>query len=111
MPPLGDIGTSWSWSTTLLGTPKRFHSDRYTLLPSLRLCIKVWTRVGIPDVIHTDQGTQFVFDLMKQIHHLLGVRGETSSPYHAQSNGLVERFNATLKQMPRRLCQEKPKDW
>lgn len=26
-------------------------------------------------------------------------------------NGLVERFNGTLKQMLRRLCAERPKDW
>lgn len=27
------------------------------------------------------------------------------------SNGLVERFNGTLKTMVKRMCQEKPKDW
>ena len=26
-------------------------------------------------------------------------------------NGLVERFNGTLKQMLRQLCAERPKDW
>ena len=32
-------------------------------------------------------------------------------PYHAQSNGLVERFNGTLKQILKKLCFERPKDW
>jgi hypothetical protein len=26
-------------------------------------------------------------------------------------NGLVERFNGTLKQMLKRMCSERPKDW
>lgn len=34
-----------------------------------------------------------------------------SSPYHAQCNGLCERFNGTLKQMLKRVAIERPKDW
>ena len=34
-----------------------------------------------------------------------------SSPYHPQCNGLVERFNGTLKAMLKKLCVERPKDW
>ena len=31
--------------------------------------------------------------------------------YHAQSNGLVERFNGTLKTVLKKLTSEKPRDW
>jgi transposase InsO family protein len=71
----------------------------------------VWTRVGVPAEVLTDRGTQFTSETMKQVHRLLGTKGITTTPYHAQANGLVERFNATLKTMLKRLCAERPKDW
>ena len=35
----------------------------------------------------------------------------TSSPYHQQTNGLVERFNGTLKSMLRKYALEAPQSW
>ena len=35
----------------------------------------------------------------------------TSSPYHQQTNGLVERFNGTLKSMLRKYAFEAPQSW
>ncbi|XP_076451106.1 uncharacterized protein LOC143286993 [Babylonia areolata] len=72
---------------------------------------QMWTRVGVPSEVLTDRGTQFTSDVMAQVNRLLGIHGRTTTPYHAQANGLVERFNATLKKMIQRLCIEKPKDW
>lgn len=71
----------------------------------------MWSRYGVPEEVLTDRGTQFTSDVMKQAYALLGVRGLTTTPYHAQANGLVERFNGTLKSMIRKLCLERPKDW
>ncbi|PIK63031.1 hypothetical protein BSL78_00038 [Apostichopus japonicus] len=34
-----------------------------------------------------------------------------TSPYHPMCNGLVEKFNGTLKRMLRRMCSERPSDW
>ena len=84
------------------------HIDAETVAEALW---EVWTHVGVPKEILTDMGTQFVSDLMKQVHKLLGTKPRTTTPYHAQANGLVERFNATLKQMLKRLCIDHPKDW
>lgn len=39
------------------------------------------------------------------------LRQLTTTPYHPMCNGLVERFNGTLKQILRRLCADRPKDW
>ena len=35
----------------------------------------------------------------------------TTSPYHARTNGMVERFNHTVKTMLRKMASEKPKNW
>lgn len=72
---------------------------------------KMWTRYGVPKEVLTDRGTQFTGEVMKQVCALLGIKGLTTTPYHAQGNGLVERFNATLKSMIKKLCMERPKDW
>nr|XP_045588677.1 uncharacterized protein LOC123750621 [Procambarus clarkii] len=34
-----------------------------------------------------------------------------TTPYHAMGNGLVERFNDTLKRMLRKMLIEQPKEW
>ena len=50
-------------------------------------------------------------DVTQQVNLLLSIKGMATTPYHAQCNGLVERFNGTLKTMLRKLCQERPKEW
>ena len=71
----------------------------------------MYSRVGFPSEILTDLGTQFVSGIMKAVCRLLSIRKLTTTPYHAMCNGLVERFNGTLKSMLRKLCEEKPADW
>nr|KAG5708955.1 hypothetical protein BaRGS_009364 [Batillaria attramentaria] len=44
---------------------------------------------GFPDQIVSDNGTQFVSDLMKEIYKLLSIKSVHTSPYHAQSNGMI----------------------
>ena len=59
----------------------------------------------------TDCGSQFTAEVMKEVSRLLSLQQLTTTPYHPMCNGLVERFHATLKQMLRRMCAERPKDW
>ncbi|XP_069138991.1 uncharacterized protein [Argopecten irradians] len=73
--------------------------------------VDIYSRVGIPREVLTDQGSQFTSDLMKEVSRLLSIRRFTTTPYHPMCNGLVERFNGTLKQMLKRMCAERPKDW
>ena len=73
--------------------------------------LKIYSRVGIPREVLTDQGTQFVSGLMTGVSRLLSINQLTSSPFHPQCNGLVEKFNGTLKHMLKKLCSERPTDW
>ena len=71
----------------------------------------IWSRVGIPGEVLSDQGPQLVSEITKEFVRLLSVKHNKSSMYHPISNGLTERFNGTLKQMLRKLCVGQPKDW
>eukprot|EP00057_Strongylocentrotus_purpuratus_P000907 XP_001186509.2 PREDICTED: uncharacterized protein LOC754648 [Strongylocentrotus purpuratus] len=71
----------------------------------------IYSRVGIPREVLTDRGSQFTSELMKEVSRLFSIRQMTTTPYHPACNGLVERFNGTLKSMLRKMCEERPKDW
>ena len=73
--------------------------------------IQLFSRVGFPKVILTDQGSNFMSKLLKQVYKLLGIKGIRTTPYHPQTDGLVERFNQTLKQMLRKFVNETGTDW
>ena len=73
--------------------------------------VKVFARVGIPRELLTDQGTNFQSRLLAEVYCLLNIAGLRTSPYHPQTDGLVERFNQTLKAMLRKCVSEKGKDW
>ena len=73
--------------------------------------VEMFTRVGVPKEVLSDQGSQFTSGLMAEVSRLLSIKQVFTTPYHAQCNGLVEKFNGTLKAIIKRLCSEKPKDW
>ena len=51
------------------------------------------TRYGVPFQIHSDQGSQFESNLFQELCKVLGIEKTRTTPYHPQSDGLVERFN------------------
>ena len=53
-------------------------------------------RHGCPQIILTDRGTHFNNQLIKGLMERFNIKHLLSSPYHPQTNGLVERFNRTL---------------
>ena len=65
----------------------------------------------MPEEILTKQVTQFMSECMLEVSRLLSIKGLTSTPYHPICNGLLERWNRTLKFMLKRLCQDQPKQW
>ncbi len=69
------------------------------------------SRVGIPKEILTDQGTAFMSRTIRELYELLGIKSVRTSVYHPQTDGLVERFNRTLKTMIRKFVHEDAKNW
>ena len=70
----------------------------------------IFTRLGVPKEVLTDQGSNFLSSLMEELYRMLGTRHLKTSPYHPQTNGAVERFHGTLKHMLRKTTTDK-RDW
>lgn len=84
--------------------------DRFTRWPEVtplneitaqtvaRALVETWiSRFGVPLTIITDQGRQFESSLFNELCQLLNIKHWRASPYHPQSNGMVERLHRTLK--------------
>ena len=56
-------------------------------------------RFGMPIVIHSDQGREFENIIMQELCILCGSHKTRTTPYHPESDGLVECFNRTLPMM------------
>ncbi|CAM4532741.1 unnamed protein product [Lepidochelys kempii] len=73
--------------------------------------LTIFSRVGFPKEVLTDQGSNFMSALLRCLWEKCGVRHDWASAYHPQSNGLVERFNGTLKMMLKTFMDQHPQDW
>ena len=68
-------------------------------------------RYGVMDVLHSDQGRNFESELFKEVCDLLGIHKTRTSRFRPQSDGLVERFNRTLKSMLRAMTAQCKNEW
>ncbi|XP_069986300.1 uncharacterized protein [Penaeus vannamei] len=72
---------------------------------------KFFTTYGLPQFVQTDQGSNFLSGVFQQTMKLLGIQHQISSAYHPESQGAVERFHQTLKNMIRTYCYDTEKEW
>ncbi|XP_076033590.1 uncharacterized protein LOC143020752 [Oratosquilla oratoria] len=91
--------------------PEAIPLRRITAKNVVRALVHFFTQVGLPTVVQSDQGSNFTSRLFNQVMESLGVRQSRSSAYHPQSQGVVERFHQTLKQVLRTFCIETGRDW
>ena len=64
-----------------------------------------------PYVLRSDNAPEFVSDVIRWMNEELSIRHVTSSTYHPQSQGMVERMHRTLNAVVRGLVEEHPEDW
>ena len=103
------------WILTLVDYATRYPEavalcriDTETIAEAL---LGMFSRVGFPKEILSDNGAQFVSRVMSEVSRLISVKQLFSSPYHPMANGLCEKFNGTLKKMLLRMCNEQPREW
>ena len=68
-------------------------------------------RHGCPGEILTDRGTHFNNHLLHELLQKFEIPHRMSTPYHPQTNGLVERFNRTLIEALARTATNHQKNW
>ncbi|HMK58804.1 MAG TPA: RNase H-like domain-containing protein [Nitrososphaeraceae archaeon] len=73
--------------------------------------LSIFSRVGIPTEIRSDQGKQFTSEQMQEVCRLFSIKQLFNTPYHPQNSGVVERFNGVIKSMIRKLAEERIQDW
>ena len=66
---------------------------------------------GVPNKIIHDRAPEFLSEVLQETVELLGISQLPTSGGHPQTDGLVERFNRTLKQMLAKMVAKKGRDW
>ncbi|XP_076041903.1 uncharacterized protein LOC143025779 [Oratosquilla oratoria] len=79
-----------------------------TVLPALT---KFFTLFGIPKIVQSDRGINFVSNIFRQVMSLLGIKQYIASAYHVQSQGALERFHGTFKTMLAKYGHETGNEW
>jgi transposase InsO family protein len=68
-------------------------------------------RFGAPLELHTDKGANFEAKVMKEVCRVFKITKTSTTPYHPQSDGMVERTNSTLQEMLTKLAAEHFLEW
>jgi hypothetical protein len=66
---------------------------------------------GIPKMIISDRGAQFIARFWEKLQHALGTKLIRSSAYHPQTDGQTERVNQILEDMLRACALQYDKNW
>jgi hypothetical protein len=83
-----------------------------TALGSARLYLQhVWKLHGLPKLMLSDQGPQFVAEFMHELYRLLGITILALTAYHPQLDGQTECINQELEQYIRVFVSEQQNTW
>ena len=84
-----DRTTRWPEAVTLSSIPAE---------SCVQVFISTWvSRFGGPAVLTSDRGSQFTSSVWTGVCSTLGISASTTTSFHPQSNGMVERFHRSLK--------------
>lgn len=71
----------------------------------------IFTRFGVPREIFTNNGPQFISNLVKGIMEQYKIRHRKSIPYHPQENSQVESTNKMTELILTKIVNLLKKDW
>lgn len=84
--------------------------DRISTAATLQVLRSIVYRLGFPEEIVSDNGTQFHAAEFKEFCDEFGIKHTFTPPYHPQSNGQAERFVDTFKRAMKK-CAKDGKFW
>ena len=91
--------------------PEAFAMRKVTSETVVNCLIEMTARIGIPEELLTDNGSIFISKTMQKYCEITGIKQIRTSPYHPQTIGMVELFNATLRQLLKKLTQTPGAQW
>ena len=86
-------------------------ADHETTTVAQKLVDEWVSRYGVMHYLHTDQGREFESKVFQAMCSMLGVNKTWTTPYHPQSDGMVERCNRTLKDVLSKVITSNQDDW
>ncbi|GFO24773.1 Pol polyprotein [Plakobranchus ocellatus] len=92
---LVDVSSRWAEAVPL---------HRITAKDVAEALFSIFVKLGFPMEIQSDRGQQFMSKLLAEFNSLCNIKRFVSTPYHPQTNRIVERFHSTLKSMIRKLA-------
>ena len=66
---------------------------------------------GVPSSITTDRGAQFLSAAREQLMNVWGIKPHTTTAYHPEANGMVERLHRRLKGALLACSHNHPENW
>ena len=72
--------------------------------------VKLFSVLGIPEILHSDQGRNFESTILQQTLEVFGVKKSRTTAYHPQGDGMVERLNRSLLQLLHTYVDQE-EDW
>ena len=96
--PLGKGGYRYLLTAICMASkwPEAIPLKRMTAKAVAEGLIEIFAKTGIPLQLVSDQGTQFVGKVVKQLCKCLHIDKIRTTPYHPEGNGVVERLHGTL---------------
>jgi hypothetical protein len=95
-------------SKYLLAIPMMVQTAEEVSLTFLRYVV---LHYGIPNSIVTDQGSQFMGDIIKRLCKLHRVRKLNTTAFRPESNGSLERAHKTVTEYLRCFCNPRNNEW
>ncbi|SJL08909.1 uncharacterized protein ARMOST_12283 [Armillaria ostoyae] len=71
----------------------------------------VYARHGMPQVVISDRGPQFVSAFMKELYRMLDITQNASTAFHPQTDGQTERVNQEVEKYLRIFINYHQNDW
>ena len=118
--PLGDPNSQNKTKSYILTTTEYFtkwaEAEAYAEIKATTVCKfimrNIITRFGIPSIIITDNGPQFISQELRDLCNRYKIALHHSSPYYPQGNGRAEAMNKTLIKIIKKTCEaNKFSDW
>jgi transposase InsO family protein len=72
---------------------------------------EIFSNFGIPRVIQSDNGTEFVNKVLKALVDVMCIDHRLTTAYHPRANGAVERSFSTIVTMLNKFVQGAKRDW